>query len=209
MTRALSALTLALCAGTAAAGHCYGFSGCTACLTAGYGAACEFYQGSCQMETDADDGSALTACRASECPDAPGGAGGAAASSLPGDGFFVDRSELLSHNPVQRNYGISVSDVDRDGKFDAFVAGNGFNNLLLSWDAEAGHFVDVATPALQNPSGRAIGVAACDMNGDGWEEMYVLHAQSYSGMTATTADLLFGQVGDKRRAGAGAADYDQ
>ena len=45
--------------------------------------------------------------------------------------FFEDRSSLLADNPVQRNEGIAVVDVDNDGRFDAFIAGRILTSTLL------------------------------------------------------------------------------
>lgn len=106
-------------------------------------------------------------------------------------GFFVDNTVLLSHNPDQRNYGISVYDVDADGQFEAFIAGNAHSNLAYKWDHTQGVFVDLAIrhAALQDSSGHAIGLSACDMDEDGYEELYVVNTDAYSGSTLTS-DLV-------------------
>eukprot|EP00929_Paragymnodinium_shiwhaense_P032533 TRINITY_DN18016_c0_g1_i1.p1 TRINITY_DN18016_c0_g1~~TRINITY_DN18016_c0_g1_i1.p1 ORF type:complete len:717 (+),score=116.87 TRINITY_DN18016_c0_g1_i1:247-2151(+) len=110
----------------------------------------------------------------------------------PGDPFFKDFSQLLQDNPVQLNYGISVTDVDADGKFEAVVAGYRYPNLAWKWDADAGKFSDVARghPALQDASLKAIGLAACDVDGDGYEELYILNTDQYSGVTRTSDRLI-------------------
>lgn len=107
---------------------------------------------------------------------------------MPGEPFFKDHSSLLSHNPTQRNYGVSVTDIDGDGKLEAVVAGYGSANLAFQWDAAAGNFKDVASgnTVLQDATGQAIGVAACDVDGDGYEELYILNTDSYSGNTQTS-----------------------
>merc|ERR1719181_967285 len=105
--------------------------------------------------------------------------------------MFQDHSSLLKHNPVQKNYGVSITDIDGDGQLEAVVAGFGAANLAYKWNSAIGGFEDVASKnqVLQDSSGKAIGVAACDVDGDGYEELYVLNTDSYSGATRTT-DLL-------------------
>jgi len=108
-----------------------------------------------------------------------------------GTGFFVEKTEMLSHNPDQLNYGVSVFDIDGDGKLEAFVAGYRAPNLALKWDKAAAAFVDLASDnvVLQDAQKAAIGVSACDVDADGYEELYVLNTDRYSGETRTS-DLL-------------------
>jgi len=112
--------------------------------------------------------------------------------NFPGDPFFKDFTHLLSSNPAQKNYGVAVTDIDADGSFEFVVAGFGASNQAYKWDLGSGTFKDAALghPALQDSSGRAIGVAACDVDGDGFEELYVLNTDAYSGNTRTSDKLL-------------------
>ena len=109
-------------------------------------------------------------------------------------GFFADISQRL--DPVQRvqlNYGISVTDVDGDHRFEAFVCGYGYPNTLIAW--KDGSVRDLAPRmALAAPERKAIGVASCDMDGDGTEEIYVLNTDSYGG-TKQFTDHLFRRSG--------------
>jgi hypothetical protein len=94
-----------------------------------------------------------------------------AAEDAAATGFFGDISErLASVNRVQMNYGVSVTDVDGDHVFEAFVCGYGSANTLLAW--RNGGVLDLA-PAmgLAAPTRQAIGVASCDMDADGVEEI--------------------------------------
>lgn len=114
------------------------------------------------------------------------------------DGMFIDQTELITNNPTQRNYGVAVTDVDGDGAFELFVAGfgtdvrNGARNTILKWDGE--QFVDIAPNVLADVDGMAIGVAACDIDGDGREEIYVLNTDSFGGQKEIT-DRLFAYNG--------------
>ncbi|KAJ8001545.1 hypothetical protein DPEC_G00170600 [Dallia pectoralis] len=102
------------------------------------------------------------------------------------------------NNPTQLNYGMAVTDVDGDGDLEVVVAGYIGPNLVLKYDRNQGMLVNIAVDdlsspfyALRDPAGNAIGVTACDVDGDGREEIYFLNTNNaYSGR-ATYADKLF------------------
>ena len=102
--------------------------------------------------------------------------------------MFIDKHALLLDNPAQLNYGIAVTDVDRDGEFELFVAGFGKHNLVLKWQGNG--FVNIADETLSDLGGQAIGVAAGDLDGDGQEEIYVLNTDTFAGRKRF-ADRLF------------------
>lgn len=93
--------------------------------------------------------------------------------------MFTNYSALLRTNPLQRNYGVAVTDVDNDGAFELIVAGFGYRNLVLKWDGAA--FKDIADSHLAESARQAIGVAAGDIDGDGHEEIYLLHTDTFMG----------------------------
>ncbi len=94
--------------------------------------------------------------------------------------MFVNRSGLLLNNRAQLNYGIAVTDVDGDGAFEIFIAGfTNAPNLVLKWNGSG--FENVADPILADIDRQAIGVAACDVDGDGLEEIYVLNTDTFAG----------------------------
>ncbi|XP_052533429.1 cartilage acidic protein 1 isoform X3 [Tympanuchus pallidicinctus] len=101
-------------------------------------------------------------------------------------------------NPTQLNYGVAVTDLDADGSFEIVVAGYNGPNLVLKYDKARGRLVNVAEDeynspyyALRDRPGNAIGVTACDIDGDGREEIYFLNTNNaFSGM-ATYTDKLF------------------
>ncbi|KAL2302912.1 hypothetical protein Nmel_010365 [Mimus melanotis] len=102
------------------------------------------------------------------------------------------------NNPTQLNYGVAVTDLDADGDFEIVVAGYNGPNLVLKYDKAQGRLVNVAEDergspyyALRDRQGNAIGVTACDIDGDGREEIYFLNTNNaFSGM-ATYTDKLF------------------
>ncbi|KAM6940491.1 cartilage acidic protein 1a [Xenentodon cancila] len=102
------------------------------------------------------------------------------------------------NNPTQLNYGMAVTDVDGDGDLEVVVAGYNGPNLVLKYDRTQGKLVNIAVDdvnspyyALRDRGGNAIGVTACDVDGDGREEIYFLNTNNaYSGV-ATYSDKLF------------------
>ena len=62
-----------------------------------------------------------------------------AATAMASNGFFEDITGAgLVHNPSMRSYGISFTDVDGDHRFEAFVCGYGFDNLVYQFRPGAG-----------------------------------------------------------------------
>ena len=123
----------------------------------------------------------------------------AVVSAAGADGFFQSlTTQGLLSNPSMRSYGISITDVDGDNRFEAFVTGYGFPNLVYKWEGagtlhsgDGGGLRDVAARlGVQASSRSAIGVASCDMDGDGVEEIYVLNTDAYSG-TKRFGDHIF------------------
>jgi hypothetical protein len=101
-------------------------------------------------------------------------------------------------NPSQLNYGVAVTDVDGEEGYEIEIAGYDGPNLVLKWDKGSQQLKNIAVNdttsqyfALRDSPGQAIGVTACDVDGDGREEIYFLNTNSaYSGQ-ATYPDKLF------------------
>uniref|UniRef100_A0AAR2LAN0 ASPIC/UnbV domain-containing protein n=1 Tax=Pygocentrus nattereri TaxID=42514 RepID=A0AAR2LAN0_PYGNA len=102
------------------------------------------------------------------------------------------------HNPTQLNYGMAVTDVDGDGDLEVLVAGYNGPNLVLKYDRSQKRLVNIAVDDrsspyyhLRDPEGNAIGVTACDVDGDGREEIYFLNTNNAFSGQATYSDKLF------------------
>ncbi|XP_016394089.1 cartilage acidic protein 1 [Sinocyclocheilus rhinocerous] len=102
------------------------------------------------------------------------------------------------NNPTQLNYGVAVTDVDGDGDLEMFVSGYNGPNLVLKYDNLKKRLVNIAVDnrsspyyALRDRQGNAIGVTACDIDGDGREEIYVLNTNNAFSGRATYTDKLF------------------
>ena len=104
--------------------------------------------------------------------------------------MYSKRWALDEIDTYQRNYGVAVSDVDNDGDFEFIVAGFSGPNLILKFNKKVGKLENIATKNspyanLRDEKGAAIGVCACDIDGDGKEEIYFLNVnQAYAGKSA-------------------------
>ena len=95
-------------------------------------------------------------------------------------GFFEDLTSQIVDNPKRLSYGVSVTDVNQDGNFDFIVTGFGYLNLALSY--ENGKLINIVNQKkFSDEFRRTIGVAACDIDKDGYEEIYFLNTDTYSG----------------------------
>ena len=111
---------------------------------------------------------------------------------------ITEKGIKLGSNPSQLNYGVAVTDVDGEEGYELVVAGYDGPNLVLKWDKTTQQLENIAVDdptspyfALRDSPGQAIGVTACDVDGDGKEEIYFLNTNSaYSGQ-ATYPDKLF------------------
>lgn len=118
----------------------------------------------------------------------------------PSEPWFEAMNEgfAAGSNPSQRNYGVAVTDVDNDGELEIVVAGFSGPNLVLKYNHESGKLENIAIDDqtspyynLRDPNGSAIGVCACDVDGDGKEEIYFLNTNNaYSGRKQYT-DKMF------------------
>ena len=109
--------------------------------------------------------------------------------------FFEDITAKIADNPNRLSYGISVADIDQNGKYEFIVTGFGYPNLALSY--ENGKLINIANQNIfSDESRKTIGVAACDVDRDGYEEIYFLNTDTYSG-TKKYSDRLIDLVGSK------------
>ena len=81
--------------------------------------------------------------------------------------FFQDISASIKNNQKRLSYGVSVTDFNKDGKFEFIVTGFKFPNLILSH--KNGYLENINTNNLFADQTRStIGVAACDIDNDGF-----------------------------------------
>ncbi len=94
--------------------------------------------------------------------------------------FFKDITSLIENNDFRLSYGVSVTDVNQDDKYEFVVTGFGFSNLALSY--QNGKLININKNEIFDDAKRkTIGVAACDIDKDGFEEIYFLNTDTYSG----------------------------
>ena len=94
--------------------------------------------------------------------------------------FFNNITNLIENNYESLRYCISVADVNNDGAYEFIVAGFGSENLALAYkNNKIKNIVD--DRKFTDRSSFTIGVAACDIDSDGYEEIYFLNTDTYSG----------------------------
>ncbi len=105
------------------------------------------------------------------------------------DEFFEDITYQILKNQPRLSYGVSVSDVNNDGNFEFVVTGFGFNNLALTYKKGI-LFNSIDQSVFLDKNRRTIGVASCDIDQDGYEEIYFLNTDTYSGNKRYSDRLL-------------------
>ena len=103
--------------------------------------------------------------------------------------FFEDITYQILDNPSRLSYGISVTDINQDDDYEFIVTGFGFNNLALKY--RKGVLLNkVDQKIFLDKDRKTIGVAACDIDQDGFEEIYFLNTDTYSGEKKYSDRLL-------------------
>ena len=105
------------------------------------------------------------------------------------DDFFEDITYQILENQPRLSYGVSVSDVNNDGSFEFIVTGFGFNNLALA-HKKGILFNSIDQNIFLDKNRKTIGVASCDIDQDGYEEIYFLNTDTYSGNKRYSDRLL-------------------
>ena len=103
--------------------------------------------------------------------------------------FFKDISNIITINESRLSYGVSVTDINEDGNNEFIVTGFGYPNLALGF--QDGKLKDLNKQKIfSDTSKKTIGVAACDIDKDGFEEIYFLNTDTYSGVKRYSDRLL-------------------
>ena len=104
-------------------------------------------------------------------------------------GFFENKSDLIENNFPRLSYGVAVTDFNDDENFEFVITGFKYPNLLLGF--KNGSYKNLMSDEeFASYSRSTIGVAACDIDGDGFEELYFLNTDAYSGEKRHSDSLL-------------------
>lgn len=103
--------------------------------------------------------------------------------------FFKDLTFQILDNAPRLSYGVSVSDVNQDNQYEFIVTGFGFDNLALGYKTGV-LFNTVEDEIFLDQTRKTIGVASCDIDQDGYEEIYFLNTDTYSGNKRYSDRLL-------------------
>ncbi len=103
--------------------------------------------------------------------------------------FFSNISNIIENNNDRLSYGVSVTDFNKDGNYEFIVTGFGYSNLALSY--KNGKLINtIQNDLFLDKSRRTIGVSACDIDQDGFEEIYFLNTDTYAGEKKYSDRLL-------------------
>ena len=103
--------------------------------------------------------------------------------------FFSNISDIIENNTDRLSYGVSVTDFDKDGSYEFIVAGFGYSNLALNY--KNGKLINtIQNPLFIDENRSTIGVSSCDIDQDGFEEIYFLNTDTYSGEKKYSDRLL-------------------
>jgi hypothetical protein len=103
--------------------------------------------------------------------------------------FFKNISNLIENNKDRLSYGVSVADINNDNKFEFIVAGFRYPNLALGFkDGVLKNLI--SNPIFLDQNRSTIGIASCDIDQDGTEEIYFLNTDTYSGKKKYSDRLL-------------------
>ncbi len=103
--------------------------------------------------------------------------------------FFEDITYQILDNQPRLSYGVAISDVNNDGNYEFIVTGFGFSNLALAYKKGI-LFNIIDENVFLDRSRKTIGVASCDVDQDGYEEIYFLNTDTYSGNKKYSDRLL-------------------
>ncbi len=103
--------------------------------------------------------------------------------------YFKNISNLLPDQSPRLSYGVAVTDFDNDGNDEFIVTGFRYSNLALGFNGERLEN-KITDNIFSDPERSTIGVAACDIDKDGLEEIYFLNTDTYSGMKRYSDRLL-------------------
>ena len=107
-------------------------------------------------------------------------------SSMAKAEFFSNISNIIENNNDRLSYGVSVTDFNKDGNYEFIVTGFGYSNLALSY--KKGKLINtIQDPLFIDEERSTIGVSACDIDQDGFEEIYFLNTDTYSGCLLYTS----------------------
>ena len=115
-------------------------------------------------------------------------------------GTFIDIGRAAGLADSSDSFTAAWLDFDRDGYLDLYVAngvtGTGEPNALLH-NRQNGAFLDVAVAAAVADSGKTIGTAAGDFDGDGWTDLYAVNIGQLNRLYRNLGDGTFADVAER------------
>ncbi|MFH1287133.1 MAG: CRTAC1 family protein [bacterium] len=95
-----------------------------------------------------------------------------------GDGTFKDITGKSGVGAKTFSYGSAMADIDHDGFLDIFCANYGPNSKNILYRNNGNNtFTEITEKSGLNDLGWCWSAAFADVNGDGWDDLYVVHGR--------------------------------
>lgn len=107
--------------------------------------------------------------------------------------FFFDASSKIIHLPKEKFFGVTPFFFNQDKKFELLLSGYGVSNVILSDNGFA--LTSIKEHPLKDPFGQTSSVTACDLNGDGVNELFAIN-KFLNINNKISKNRLFKKVGD-------------
>lgn len=105
----------------------------------------------------------------------------------------TDSLNVLRYEYLYNGAGVGVGDFNRDGLMDIFFSSNTSTNKLFLNKGNF-KFTDITTQAKVSGNGTwSTGVSVCDINGDGWPDIYVCHSGNFKDPAQLRNELFINQ----------------
>ncbi|MEW6089077.1 MAG: CRTAC1 family protein [bacterium] len=99
-----------------------------------------------------------------------------------GDGTFTDITGKAGVGAKTFSYGSAMADIDHDGYLDIFCANYGTNNKNILYKNNGNStFTEITEKAGLSDLGWCWSATFADVNGDGWDDLYVVHGRYPAG----------------------------
>ena len=93
---------------------------------------------------------------------------------------------MIKENFPSRYYGLAITDINNDRHFDLIVSNFEGTNFYYSFKNNfyRKEYINIFIKE------KTIGVAACDIDEDGYEEVYFLNTDTFSGLKRSNDNLI-------------------
>ena len=102
------------------------------------------------------------------------------------DVSFENLTNTVKENFPSRYYGLAITDINNDRNFDLIVSN--FEGANFYYTIKDNFYIKNHINPIINE--KTIGVAACDIDEDGYEEVYFLNTDTFGGLKRSNDNLI-------------------